>query len=174
MRGYAYYSPLVDAPPGGLCLSSFALLRRGDAFLAVKPKPHDAWKDWAPNWDVYDAKTLENQFHLWRLPSSYLREGEAPEDTARRIVQEQLGAERAFVRSARTLSFHDPSGRFPGQKHWDLCFVFEVDAEPAPLARLPWLAESRWVKPQELHGEDFGSAIGDLARALGLARGSTP
>jgi hypothetical protein len=66
--------------------------------------------------------------------------------------------------------FHDPSGRFPGQRHWDLCFVFEAQRAAEPPRDLPWLAEWRWSSPQELAADDFGSSIGDLARALGLAR----
>lgn len=170
MRGYACYSPKTDAPPGGLCLSAFAIVRRGDAVLAGKPAPHAKWKEWAPNFGVYDDATLVRQGALWRLPAAYLREGEGPEDTLGRVVREQLGAPRFEVRAREVRSFHDPSGSFPGQKLWDLCFVHEVAAEPAPLARQPWFSELRWARPDELRGDDFGSAIGDLAAAMGLAR----
>jgi ADP-ribose pyrophosphatase YjhB (NUDIX family) len=168
MRGYAYYSPKTEAAPGGLCLSAFAIARRGEHFLVVKPREHPKWQEWAPNWDVYSAERLAEQYRLWRLPSAYLREGEGPDDAVRRVVEEQLGASRCFVRQQRTLSFHDPSSRFPGARHWDLCFVYDVDVEPAPAGRLPWLAELRWAAPGELRTDDFGSAIGDLALSLGL------
>lgn len=168
MRGYAYYSPKVDAAPGGLCLSAFAILRRGAQTLVGKPAPHARWKEWAPNWDVYEPANLAKQYELWRLPAAYLREGEHPDDTVKRIVLDQLGAKQCFVRGQRTYNFHDPSGRFAGQKHWDLCFVYEVEAEPAQ--GLGWWRELRWASPEELAGDDFGSAIGDLAQVLGLAR----
>ncbi|HEV8359877.1 MAG TPA: NUDIX domain-containing protein [Candidatus Thermoplasmatota archaeon] len=168
MRGFAYYSPATDPPPGGLCLSAFAIVRRGATFLVGKPAPHARWKEWAPNWDIYDPKQLEQQYSLWRLPAAYLKEGEGPDDTARRIVLEQLGAAQCFVRAQRTYNFHDPSSRFPGAKHWDLCFVYEVDAAPAEGRALPWWRELRWVNAADLDADDFGSSIGDLARELGL------
>jgi ADP-ribose pyrophosphatase YjhB (NUDIX family) len=168
VRGYAYYSPKTDAPAGGLCLSAFAILRREGKFLVGKPRPHAKWTEWAPNWDVYDAALAQQQFELWRLPAAYLKEGEGPDDTARRIVLEQVGAQRCFVKQARVLPFHDPSSRFPGEKHWDLCFVYDVDAEPAPSAELPWWRELRWVDAGDLASDDFGSSIGDLVQALGM------
>jgi ADP-ribose pyrophosphatase YjhB (NUDIX family) len=168
MRGYAYYSPKTDAAPGGLCISAFAIVRRGGQFLALRPRDHPKWAEWAPNWDAYDAERRAKQFELWRLPAAYVREGEHPDDAARRILTEQLGAVRCFVRSHRLLTFHDPSNRFPGAKHWDLCFVYEADAEPASAERLPWVGELRWAGPGDLRADAFGSAIGDLALELGL------
>lgn len=170
MRGYAYYQAQVDSPPGGVCLSAFAVLRRGDAFLALQPRAHEAWKDWAPNWDIYAPEQLAKQWQLWRLPAAYLREGDHPDDTARRVVEGQLGATVRRLEGPRIVRFHEPSARFPGTMHWDLCFVYEADAEPAPLAQLPWLSALRWFRPEELRDADFGSSIGDLAKALGLAR----
>jgi ADP-ribose pyrophosphatase YjhB (NUDIX family) len=170
MRGFALYNPNVGAPEGGLCVSAFALLRQGDAFLVLKPAPHPRWAEWAPNWDLYDLARLRDDQRCWRLPAAYLKEGEAPEDAARRVVEGQLGAKPSRMQGPRVRSFASESRRFPGKTHWDLCFVFEVEAQPAPLRALPWLAELRWAKPGELAGDDFGSAIGDLVADLGLAR----
>ena len=57
----------------------------------------------------------------WTLPSSIINYGENPEAAVKRIAKEQLGTEPSSVRLVDVLSF--------GDKHWDLCFVYEVSID---------------------------------------------
>ena len=81
-------------------ISSFALIKRGNELLL--------------------AKRLRPEFTAgkWVLPSAVINFGEDPEAAIRRIVKEQVGADPSSVKLLKVQSY--------GDKHWDLCFVYEV------------------------------------------------
>jgi ADP-ribose pyrophosphatase YjhB (NUDIX family) len=167
---FARYGPLprYETSDAGFCVSSFAILRRGERVLAGKPAPHPRWgEEWAPNWTAYGPGDVEEEYDMWRLPGTYLYEGEHPDDALKRVVEDQLGLKAYDVTDRRFLNFHDPSDWYPGRKHWDFCFVYEVETS-ASIERPPWWAELDYVDLRGTKPEAFGSAIGDLAKALGL------
>jgi ADP-ribose pyrophosphatase YjhB (NUDIX family) len=84
-------------------ISSFAITKRGKELLLVK--------------------RIRPEFTAgkWIFPSSIINYGEHPEAAAKRIVKEQLGAEAKNVKLVDIQSF--------GDKHWDLCFVYEVSID---------------------------------------------
>jgi ADP-ribose pyrophosphatase YjhB (NUDIX family) len=57
----------------------------------------------------------------WTLPASIINFGEDPEVAIKRIVREQLGAEPKKATLLQVQSF--------GDKHWDLCFVYQVSID---------------------------------------------
>ena len=78
----------------------------------------------------------------WCLPSAIINFGEDPGSAALKIVREQVGATATVLKLIDVQSY--------GDKHWDMCFVFNVDipgaeklgdefdkAEYFDLARLP-------------------------------------
>ena len=72
-------------------MSVFEIIKRDSRVLLAKPKEHTRWKEeWAPNWRLYDSDSLANEYRSWRFPSSYIREGESPEDTLTRLMSDQL------------------------------------------------------------------------------------
>jgi ADP-ribose pyrophosphatase YjhB (NUDIX family) len=81
-------------------ISSFAIIKKGDGMLLVKK--------------------LRPEFSAgkWVLPSSIINFGEDPELAMKRIVKEQVGAEPTSVRLLQVQSY--------GDKHWDLCFLYDV------------------------------------------------
>ncbi len=171
-RGFARYgpSPRFELPPAGLCISSFAIIRKGNSFLVGMPKRHPKWeREWAPNHSVYPKKRLDREFKSWRLPSAYLRLGEHPDHALGRVMRSQLGTEKYSTSGAKVFSFYDPSSYYRGKRHWDICFVYEVKLR-GPLGARPWFAKLRYAKKNELKVSEFGSAIGYLARELGLIR----
>ena len=82
-------------------ISSFVLARKGTQLLVVRRvKP-------------------ERMAGSWCLPSAVINYGEDPGAAALRIVREQLGAAATALKLIDVQSF--------GDKHWDICFVFQVD-----------------------------------------------
>jgi ADP-ribose pyrophosphatase YjhB (NUDIX family) len=73
--------------------------------------------------DLLLAKRIRPEFTAgkWTFPSSIINFGEHPESAIKRIVNEQLGAEPKNVRLLEVESF--------GDKHWDLCFIYEVSID---------------------------------------------
>jgi ADP-ribose pyrophosphatase YjhB (NUDIX family) len=144
-------------PEQGLCVSSFLLVRENGALLfgkVVRP-------------DVAKGK--------WVLPASQLKYGEHPEASVRRIVDEQLGTEVQSVTYRGLWSF--------AETHWDLCFVYDVTlkGEPRPISEAEatkypheyfyssqWLAELKYVRPEELRPEEIGRGHADVLRAVGI------
>ena len=105
-------------------VSSFVLLRKGAQVLLVRRVKPERMKG------------------NWCLPSAVINYGEDPGAAALRIVREQLGAAATALKLLDVQSF--------GDKHWDLCFVFEAEiprvgklgeefdkAEHFDLAKLP-------------------------------------
>jgi ADP-ribose pyrophosphatase YjhB (NUDIX family) len=81
-------------------ISSFAIAKRGNELLLVKK--------------------IRPEFTAgkWVFPSAIINIGEHPESAVRRIIKEQVGAEPKNVKLLDIQSY--------GDKHWDLCFVYEV------------------------------------------------
>jgi len=82
-------------------ISSFVLVRKGAHLLLVRRvKP-------------------ERMAGNWYLPAAVINYGEDPGAAALRIVREQLGATATALRLLDVQSF--------GDKHWDMCFVFQAE-----------------------------------------------
>jgi ADP-ribose pyrophosphatase YjhB (NUDIX family) len=84
-------------------ISSFAIAKKGNELLLVK--------------------RIRPEFTAgkWTLPSSIINYGEHPEAAIKRIVREQVGTEPKNIRLLDIQSY--------GDKHWDLCFVYEVTVD---------------------------------------------
>src|SRR5271169_6517628 len=113
-----------------MCLSVFALVRgvRQKGVLFGLPKPNKRWlSDWMSSWRNYSAEELKKIYEEWRLPSSYLLEGENPVDAIKRIMGGQLGIKKCQVSgSPMAFSYTSPSSWYRGYDHWDLAFVYSV------------------------------------------------
>lgn len=161
-------APRYGLPDAGFCASSFVIIRQGAKVLAGIPKNQRKWREeWAPNWLVYTKESLENEYRSWRLPASYLYEGESPDDTARRVLRDQLRMRAAKLGPAANYAFHDPSSWYPGRKHYDLCFVYEVRGTP-PKTIPSWWQRLEFVDVRTLRKVEMGSAMSDLMKVLKL------
>jgi ADP-ribose pyrophosphatase YjhB (NUDIX family) len=89
-------------------ISSFVIVRKGGQLLLLRRvKP-------------------EKLAGSWSLPGTVINYGEDPGHAALRIIQEQVGAVPTTLKLLDVQSY--------GDKHWDLCFVFEADvATPGKL-----------------------------------------
>ncbi len=83
-------------------ISSFAVIGKGSAPLLVR------------------RARPEHMAGSWCLPGTVILYGEDPEAAVRRVVKEQLGATAVGVKLIDVQSY--------GDKHWDLCFVYHVEA----------------------------------------------
>ncbi|MDG6985740.1 MAG: NUDIX hydrolase [Nitrososphaerota archaeon] len=170
MAEFAYFGPTEkhSSPKGGFCISAFAVAKENDRVLLLKPRDHPRWaEEWAPNWRRYTPDTLLHEWESWRFPSSYVKEGESPEDTLSRIIREQLELRSYEVISSRLLNFYEPSRSFPGSMHWDYCFVYEVALKERASLK-PWFSAVEYVATVGLKPGEFGSAQGSLASELKL------
>ncbi len=158
--------PRYGMPEAGFCASSFVLVRKDAKVLAGIALDHRKWREqWQPNINAYRPQDQEAEFRSWRLPAAYLFEGEHPADAARRVMRDQLRiAVRKLDRPA-IYSFYDTSSWYSGQKHYDLCFVYEVDGS-APRSLPAWWQHLEFVPPRFLRGQELGSAMSDLVRVL--------
>ena len=82
-------------------ISSFAFVRRGTNVLLVKRTKPERWAG------------------KWCIPAAILFYGEDPASGVRRAVGEQLGVTATVTKLLDVQSY--------GDKHWDLCFVYEVE-----------------------------------------------
>ncbi len=170
MTEFAYFGPTEkhSMPKGGFCISAFAVAKENDRVLLLKPRDHPRWaEEWAPNWRRYSPETLLHEYGSWRFPSSYVKEGESPEETLARIIREQLELRSYEIMSSRLLSFYEPSRSFPGTMHWDYCFVYGVRLNERASSK-PWCTAVEYVVTTGLKPGDFGSAQGSLASELKL------
>lgn len=159
-------APRYGMPDAGFCASSFVLVRKGTKLLAGIPRDHRKWRnEWQPNIGTYTSRDQEAEFSSWRLPASFLYEGEHPTDTARRVMRDQLRIGVKELGAPEIHSFYDPSTWYPGHHHYDLCFVYEVHADP-PRAVPSWWQRLEFVEPRFLRSKELGSAMNDLVRRL--------
>lgn len=173
-RHLARYGPTDRyhaAPGAGMCLSAFALLRApGGRTLVGRPAKHAAWNEWMPSWRHYAKPDLDATMAGRLLPATYLLEGEDPRAAIDRIMRGLLGIKRYSVaHRPRVYSTTSDSDWYPGHKHWDIAFVYDVTGASKPKDTPPWWRELSWTTPSEVGPEEFGWNE-DLARWLKVAR----
>lgn len=151
-----------------MCISAFAVVKRGSKVLAGVPKSNERWmSEWISGWIMYSREELAEIFQQTILPSTYLLEGEHPDDALRRIMHDQLGLTRYQVSDLRIFSYDSPSDWYPGNNHWDLAFVYDVKTRQS-IKKLPWWSDIKFVGRKELRNAKFGWND-DLMRDLKLS-----
>jgi ADP-ribose pyrophosphatase YjhB (NUDIX family) len=81
-------------------ISSFAFIKKGGQVLLVKRTRPERWAG------------------KWCIPGAVLNYGEDPSLAVLRIVKDQTGSTATSVKLLDVQSY--------GDKHWDLCFIYEV------------------------------------------------
>jgi hypothetical protein len=144
-------------------MSVFAEVKRSGkkGVLLGTPKSDDRWtNEWLSSWKSYTEKELSDAYKEWRLPSTYLREGEHPEQALRRIMEDQLqiGDYSLSKKGPRIYSYTSASDWYPGNSHWDLAFVYDVRIRGKGLKDLPkWWNELEFVKKKkDFLSKDYG------------------
>jgi ADP-ribose pyrophosphatase YjhB (NUDIX family) len=171
---FAFFGPSEKhfVPEGGFCISVFAIVRKERSVLLIKPRENARWEEWAPNWRVYDPASMMAEMRKWRLPGTYVIQGEAPEAGLHRVLEDQLGVKRYSSGPPVLLNFYGLSRRYPGKMHWDYCFLFEVSTDEE-VTESPWLAESTFIDPSQSRLE-LGSAHGEILERLASVASRSP
>jgi hypothetical protein len=159
LRKLARYGPpdrYGPPPPAGMCISVFAVLRSKGGLLVGVSKGNRRWaSEWLPSITKNTGKELEKELAVWRLPSAYIREGEHPDDALKRVLRGQLRLSKFEYSSPRVFSYAEPSDWYPGNKHWDLAFAYEVKTTQTPRRDPNW-KELLFLGAGELRRRSFG------------------
>lgn len=175
MDMFSYFGPSEKhyIPPGGFCISVFAFIRNGNRILLVRPVNHEKWIEWAPNWRGYSQEALDREMRSWRFPSSYVKIGEHPDMTLGRVMEDQLEIKEFRAGNFRLFNYYTPSRRYPGEMHWDYCFIYEVQTNTKSTTK-PWLDAVDYISIEQLKEEDFGSGQGGLLEIVTGAANQPP
>jgi len=150
-------------PKGGVCLSSFVIVRKGDSVLMGIPKASKAWPE-KGGYPKFAAKRLEKN-RSWLLPSTPLLMEESPDEAANRVVHEWAGLEGQPRFTGIQSHTHD-SGRVEGYNHWDICFLYEMKANALP-DKKAWWSEVRFIPISEVRKLKIGRGHRDVLEMAG-------
>ncbi|MCE5264496.1 MAG: NUDIX domain-containing protein [Deltaproteobacteria bacterium] len=156
-------------PPGGMCLCAYLFVMKGGKILLGKYADHPAWKELC---GMEPARIRANA-HGWTLPASHVKFGEDPRETARRIGEEILMLDRGLVYSEPFVKtfLYEPAIA-PGEKHYDVLFLFDVSAgEDVQVRKPPWYAALEWCDVGRLPRNQFARQHDDVAEAWLIRRG---
>jgi hypothetical protein len=152
-----------------MCISAFAVIRRGGKVLVGVPGGGRRWTvEWISALGSYSEEERVAALKVWRLPSCYLREGEHPDDALGRVLEDQLQVRNFTKSQPRIMSYATPSDWYPGSDHWDLAFVYDVKVQ-GPIKKPSWWDELRFMSKTELKDVDLGWND-DFMRDLKLVR----
>ncbi len=139
-----------------MCISVFAIVERGDKVLAGVPEWSAKWtSEWISSILSYPLEERREAERQTRLPSTYIYEGEHPDDALKRIMNDQLGVQKFSVSAPKIFSYNSASDWYPGNEHWDLVFAYRVRTSQEPLKRPLW-KELDFLNKIELRKRDFG------------------
>jgi len=101
------------------------------------------------------------------LPASHLKFGESPDESAQRIIRDQLLVEVQNLKLAGIQSHLSGEPTDLENNHWDLCIIYKATV-PEPSNVPEWFSELRYVSVENLRSSDFTRGHGDILARLGL------
>jgi hypothetical protein len=159
---------VTEIPRDGLCLSTFVILRAQEnphAVLMGHMNPAAPWDDLG----ALDPDRVEAHRHGWMLPSSHLIYFESPDDSAQRIVREQLDLSPQRFASPVVMSDSYAPRRHPGATHhWDLGFLYQGSIPSRPVPHAAAWEELAFVDTNTVHLAEIARSHEDVLRLVGL------
>jgi ADP-ribose pyrophosphatase YjhB (NUDIX family) len=157
-----------EAPPDGMCLSSFLVLSpkgHPDRVLVGRIDPAAPWM----RIGALDPRRVRLNASGWMLPSCQLLYFESPEAAARRVLDEQLGLGDVELEPPIIVSESYRSPRHPERRqHWDLEFLFRgALPAPEPPRHAAWV-ELRYVTPAETPRRAFTRSHEEILENAGF------
>ncbi|MHB9096428.1 MAG: NUDIX hydrolase [Syntrophales bacterium] len=155
-------------PRGGMCLCAFLFVVSKERILLGKYAPHPAWECLAGMED----KRIRANAHGWTIPARHLKFGEDPREAARHIGEEILLLDRglAYPEPYVVTFFYEPAVA-PGEKHYDVHFLFEISLDNGGELRTPpWYEKLAWFDIRTVRHEQFARQHQDVVDALLKAR----
>jgi hypothetical protein len=158
---------LIHVPKAGLCLSAFVVIRRRDSILLGRPHAQSAWPE-KGGFPERHAAAIEEE-GSWLLPATHLLMEEAPHHAAKRIANQWAGVtgtpKFVMVQSHLRPSKLRPEPRWHRKlNHWDICFVYELQAR-VRLKRNLWWSDLRFFKAADIAKMKLARGHKDVLRA---------
>ena len=152
-----------SVPPGGMCLCAYLFVLSGERVLLGRYADHPAWETIAG----MERDRVRANARGWTIPATHLRFGEDPRDAARRIGREILAWEATLAPGEPAVATfcYEPAAA-PGERHFDVLFLFE--ASLATAGRVPppaWYEALEWFDIAALDNLPFARQHEDVARA---------
>lgn len=153
----------TTVPRGGMCLCAFLFVVSEEKLLLGKYAPHPAWERLA---GMEDNRIRANA-RGWTLPGRHLKFGEDPREAARHIGEEILLLEKGLAcPEPRVATFFYEPAAAPGEKHYDVHFLFEIPVKRSgELLIPPWYETLAWFDIGTVRGEQFSRQHGDVLGA---------
>jgi len=132
-----------DCPAGRDVPVRISVRRERGRLLLGKYADHPAWE----NLSGMESKRIKANAGGWTIPASHLKFGEDPRDAARRIGEEILTLDKGLAYSEPSVItfFYEPAIA-PGEKHYDVLFLFNVSVEAgANVRKPPWYEALEWI-----------------------------
>jgi hypothetical protein len=168
---------LIHVPKAGLCLSSFVVVTNPeDDILLGRPREHEAWPK-AGGLPKFHSKQLEKE-EEFLLPATHLLMEESPDHAATRIARDWVGYLDAKPSFREVQSHLRPSelwrtrDKKHGSNHWDICFVYSMQANDLPSGIKPWWREMRFVPSSQISKLKLGRGYKDVLKQAGFLRRS--
>jgi ADP-ribose pyrophosphatase YjhB (NUDIX family) len=162
----------TSVPAGGMCLCAFLFVLRKGKVLLGRYADHPAWERLCG----MERTRVRANAQGWTIPASHLKFGEDPREAAQRIGGEilTLTGKPVYSEPAVATFFYEPAVA-PGEKHYDVSFLFEAslatDVEvPAP----PWYEAFEWFPIDALTHLSFARQHEDVAQAWLKRRADGP
>jgi ADP-ribose pyrophosphatase YjhB (NUDIX family) len=163
-----------NVPPGGVCLSSFVIVRNPRGILVGKMVKPEIWIERFFVGERFAPTYVSSNKYL--LPARHLAWYESPLEAAADILRDQVG-----LRVPRShIHLLDVQSHIRGDvksvrepPHWDICFVYETRV-PASTSNTikspPWFGDLHFVSLSSLSQDDFTRGHGDVLQEARLIR----
>ncbi len=151
----------TSVPRGGMCLCAFLFVKSEGKILLGRYADHPAWEQLCG----MENKRVKANARGWTIPASHLMFGEDPRNAARRIGEEILTLDKGLLYSEPYVKtfFYEPAVA-PGEKHFDVLFLFEVSIETGVKVRKPpWYEALEWLDIGTVPREQFARQHEDVA-----------
>ena len=153
----------TTVPRGGMCLCAFLFVVSGGRLLLGKYADHPAWRGLCG----MEPARIRAHARGWTLPASHVKFGEDPREAARRIGEEILLLDRGLVYSEPFVKtfLYEPAIA-PGERHFDVLFLFDVSVgEDAKVRKPPWYEALEWIDIGALQSLPFARQHEDVVEA---------
>jgi hypothetical protein len=163
-----------NVPPGGVCLSSFVLVRSGNKILVGKMAHPEIWvKKFFVGEKFAPGYASSNKY---LLPARHLSWYESPRETANSVLRDQVGIKVPPNKVSLTEVQSHLRGDVDSEEeppHWDICFVYETEVPSRIVKGLktpPWFKDFHFVPFSSLTIVDFTRGHGDILQEAGLIK----
>jgi ADP-ribose pyrophosphatase YjhB (NUDIX family) len=157
-----------EVPDGGLCLSSFLLIREStnpNTVLMGHLNPQAPWD----HIGALDESRIQIHRKGWMLPSSHLMIHESPQEAASRIAREQLCLEDLRFSEPKVVSEVYSPKRFHNlPDHWDIEFVFSASLDKSRLGNPDAWVDLQFVNPSTIKRSSIARSHEDILESAGF------